>query len=61
MILIIGGYAQGKLQYAVERYQASDWKVAEGYLTCGKGKDNHESFSSVGQTDVGTKKRTGTG
>lgn len=32
MKLIIGGYAQGKLQYVMERYQANDWNVAEACL-----------------------------
>ena len=32
MQAIVGGYAQGKLQYAMEKYGAKDWILADGYL-----------------------------
>lgn len=32
MKLIIGGCAQGKLQYAIETYGAKDWILADGFL-----------------------------
>ena len=32
MKLIIGGYAQGKLQYVHKTYQTENWKVAEASL-----------------------------
>lgn len=32
MKLIIGGYAQGKLQYVYNTYQTENWKVAEASL-----------------------------
>lgn len=32
MKLMIGGYAQGKLQYAIKKYKTEDWIVAEGKL-----------------------------
>lgn len=32
MKLIVGGYAQGKLQYVMEKYGIGDWTLADGYL-----------------------------